>query len=330
MKNYKALFIGIISCVTCGCSVPVGSPISKVITGVTRPFPIINQVGSATVAAMENEDRQNKQIIYEAQRKTREAENKMRQDKYDKMLLALTPEQAESVLKDIDKKWETSDSNEAFSRQNCPSNINFFRKSAEQGNVIAQRLLGTCYRYGEGVAKNETEAFNWYRKAAEQGSAGAQRNLGYLYYTGKGVHQSYANAISWYRKAADQGDTNAQTILGLMYRDGEGVDQSYANAISWLRKAADKGDADAQYNLGYMYYEGKGLAQSNTEATNWWQKAAIQGHADAQQNLRVITGHPRSISSSSSRSYDPIRDHYNSDYIEGQRNLLDWTRTHIP
>ena len=45
----------------------------------------------------------------------------------------------------------------------------WFRKAAEQGNVIAQFNLGELYFYGWGVDQNDTEAARWYRKAAEQG-----------------------------------------------------------------------------------------------------------------------------------------------------------------
>ena len=41
------------------------------------------------------------------------------------------------------------------------------RGRAEKGEADAQRYLGTMYRTGEGVAKDEVEAVKWYRKAAD-------------------------------------------------------------------------------------------------------------------------------------------------------------------
>ncbi|MEI6071793.1 MAG: tetratricopeptide repeat protein [Verrucomicrobiae bacterium] len=61
------------------------------------------------------------------------------------------------------------------------------RKAAEQGDAVAQLLLGVCYGEGKGVAKDAAEAVKWVRKAAEQGLAIAQDALERCYATGKGV-----------------------------------------------------------------------------------------------------------------------------------------------
>lgn len=59
--------------------------------------------------------------------------------------------------------------------------VKWYRKAAEQGSADAQTALGNCYRYGEGVEKNEVEAVTLFRKAAEQGSVDAQVALGKCY-----------------------------------------------------------------------------------------------------------------------------------------------------
>ncbi len=46
--------------------------------------------------------------------------------------------------------------------------------------LIKIRILGFCYEFGEGAAKDLKEAVKFYRLAANQGDAGAQINLGYL------------------------------------------------------------------------------------------------------------------------------------------------------
>ncbi len=40
---------------------------------------------------------------------------------------------------------------------------------AEQGYAVAQAILGSMYYLGNGVTKDDEEAFKWYRKAADQG-----------------------------------------------------------------------------------------------------------------------------------------------------------------
>ncbi len=60
------------------------------------------------------------------------------------------------------------------------------------------------YSNGRGVPKDEVVAVNWFRKSADQGNAQAQRNLGSMYEYGRGVPKSETEAVNWYRKSADQ------------------------------------------------------------------------------------------------------------------------------
>ncbi len=208
----------------------------------------------------------------------------------------------------------------------CAANsegIATWRAAAEQGDVVAQYLLGLAYDTGEGVERDPREAMRWYRKAAEQGDAEAQYNLGLAYDIGEGVERDPREAMRWYRKAAEQGDAEAQYNLGLAYDAGEGVERDPREAMRWYRKAAEqghawaeaklrdeqnrvaaeqaknklaagiakwraaaeRGEAVAQYSLGYSYATGKGVEQDPREAVRWYRKAAEQGHAWAQNNL---------------------------------------------
>ena len=62
-------------------------------------------------------------------------------------------------------------------------------QAAEQGDEIAQFILGDSYDEGEGVIEDDKEAARWYRLAAEQGDVIAQLNLGVRYAEGEGVIQ---------------------------------------------------------------------------------------------------------------------------------------------
>ena len=96
----------------------------------------------------------------------------------------------------------------------------WYRRSAEQGNAIAQRQLAIAYINGEGVQRNANEAVKWYRAAAEQGDVIAQIGLGVSYYRGDGVLQDSAEAAKWYERAAAYGDQNAQGRLADLYARG--------------------------------------------------------------------------------------------------------------
>ena len=55
-----------------------------------------------------------------------------------------------------------------------------------EGDATFQALLGDCYDWGRGVARDAGEAARWYQKAAEQGNAEAQLTLGDMYSGGRG------------------------------------------------------------------------------------------------------------------------------------------------
>ena len=65
----------------------------------------------------------------------------------------------------------------------------------------------------QGVVQDYIKAVEWYQKSAERGNSIAQNNLGYMYENGQGVIQNYTKAIEWYQKAAKQGNTTAKKNL---------------------------------------------------------------------------------------------------------------------
>ena len=154
------------------------------------------------------------------------------------------------------------------------------KKIAEQGDSIAQVLLGEMYDCGFGVELDYEEAVKWYRKSAEQGNPSGQWLLGVMYDCGYGVEQDYEEAVKWYRKSAEQGNSSGQYLLGWMYQRGNGVEQDYEEAVKWYRKSAEQGNPHGQYNLGSKFEQGKGVEQDYEEAVKWYKKAAEKGHPD--------------------------------------------------
>jgi len=98
------------------------------------------------------------------------------------------------------------------------------------------------------LAADYKQAAEWYRKAADQGNIVAQIHLADLYRDGRGVARDMAQAVVWYRKAADLGDSGAQGTLGLLYSVGMGVERDDVEAYYWLcLAAAVKGPNQAKY-----------------------------------------------------------------------------------
>lgn len=144
-----------------------------------------------------------------------------------------------------------------------------FREMAEKGHVNSQARLGSCYAFGQGVARDWDKAVYWWRKAAEAGSAGAQYGLGICYAEGKGVAKDDAQAFRWFLKAAEQGDAAAQHKVGVHYGMGRGVKEDNREAASWFLKSAEQGFALAQVYLATHYRYGRGMPQDTVEAYAW-------------------------------------------------------------
>ena len=79
------------------------------------------------------------------------------------------------------------------------------RQAANQGDAIAQSVLGSRYYDGDLVTKDYQQAVYWYTKAANQGDATAQGGIGDCYLHGHGVEKDCSKALEWYKKAKDNG-----------------------------------------------------------------------------------------------------------------------------
>lgn len=165
--------------------------------------------------------------------------------------------------------------------------MKWYQKAADQGYASAQNMVGRSWD----EERKYEKAVEWYKKAAEQENAYGQCNLGIMYEEGKGVEQSYEKAGEWYKKAAEQGNGDARHglyRLGNMYENGAGVEQSYEKAAKWYQKAAYQGDAVAQFNLGFMYEKGRGVEQSKEKARFWYKESADQGYLLAKNLLEKL------------------------------------------
>ncbi|HEX3091826.1 MAG TPA: tetratricopeptide repeat protein [Candidatus Angelobacter sp.] len=144
--------------------------------------------------------------------------------------------------------------------RNLPEAVNLLRKVAEK-DAAAEDYLGWAYSHGEGVPRNDDEAFNWYRKSAEHGNAMGQANLGFMYENGRGVHKDLAEAAKLFQAAAEQGEGSAQYHLAELYEDGKSVSKDKITAIMWFILAKEAGGRDFMRELhpttkysGFSFY----------------------------------------------------------------------------
>ncbi|KAF7727770.1 hypothetical protein EC973_007001 [Apophysomyces ossiformis] len=123
----------------------------------------------------------------------------------------------------------------------------YFEKSARLGFPSAMSSLAALYRLDQ---QNE-QAIQWYRKAAGLGDVVAQRELGMLYDEGLlGVSQDHAMAFDLLQKAAGQLDAQATLLLGSYYQNGIVVPKETERAIELYLEAGRLG-APVYVFLGY-------------------------------------------------------------------------------
>ncbi len=60
-------------------------------------------------------------------------------------------------------------------------------------------------RQGLGGPQDFEEALRWFRRAAEQGNGGAQNHLGLMYFEGDGIAKDEIEAYKWAYLSAQQG-----------------------------------------------------------------------------------------------------------------------------
>ena len=122
------------------------------------------------------------------------------------------------------------------------------KPKADAGNPSAENRVGEMYEFGQGVKRDEAEAFSWYQKSAAQDYVAAWHNLGRAYNFGVGTEQDYVTAEQWYQKAAKAGDADAMFFLGTLYATEHGQDTRASSdllAYAWLSNAAAKGNSTA-------------------------------------------------------------------------------------
>ena len=94
------------------------------------------------------------------------------------------------------------------------------------------------YETGQGVALDYKQAVFWYRKAAEQGDLMAQSGLGRIYETGQeGVPMDYVEAHKWWSLAAASGEERARRNRNLVERSmtPEQIAEARKRAQLWLK-----------------------------------------------------------------------------------------------
>ena len=102
------------------------------------------------------------------------------------------------------------------------------QECADGGDSEAQWCLGILYQ----LEKDNSTAFDWFKKSADQGNMYAQFELGSCYWFGDGIDENRSLAAEEWTKAVDQGHIDAQFHLSNLYRDGDGVTEDISKSFN--------------------------------------------------------------------------------------------------
>jgi hypothetical protein len=123
---------------------------------------------------------------------------------------------------------------------------------------------GLAYFKGSGVIKDDVKAVEYFSRSANAGNAMAQHDLAYMYSVGQGVEKNDQKAFEWMKKSAEQGNSIAQNDLGVMYGDGRGTPPDVVQSYRWISLSARQGNTQAVKDLEYI--KGRMTHEQITEA----------------------------------------------------------------
>ena len=75
-----------------------------------------------------------------------------------------------------------------------------------------------------------------------------------MYASGEGVSRDDKEAFKWYKKAADNGDVKAQNIIGIFYSEGIGVSKDSDKSLKYLNKSSESGSSHSQLLFACSYF----------------------------------------------------------------------------
>lgn len=174
---------------------------------------------------------------------------------------------------------------EAYKNQDYKTAYTYYLEASNYNHSLAMVYVGYCYRVGEGIKKDLSEAKKWYEKAIELNDPQGYYQLGRLYDFDE---KKYELAAINYKKATDLGHVSSMNHYAYALQYGLGITQDISSAIFYYEKATEKGDRYAPYNLGRIYQEAISVSKDINKAIEYYQLAASRGHAGSCEKLYFI------------------------------------------
>jgi TPR repeat protein len=163
-------------------------------------------------------------------------------------------------------------------------------RSAQQNHGNAQLRIGTFYCRGIGPTSIDySRALEWWKKSSQHDDSGgeADNNIGIIFSNGDGVPKDDTEAFKWYLRGAERGYAKAQHNLALCYEKGEGVIRNNQLAFEWMLRSAQQNDRKALFCVGNYYQNGIGTPVDYLAAIEWWKKA-VENSDPSRDAIKVL------------------------------------------
>ncbi len=198
------------------------------------------------------------------------------------------PSEPKQVFSDSAQSVQEINELRNLSEEEMTAHFSKYLSDAEKGDIIAQYLVGKCFRFGYGTEINDEKAVFWYRRAANHGQPNAQNALANCYLEGAGVEEDHAMALDLYQKAAAQGDNVAMLQLGRCYDFGWGTEIDERKAFELYEEAYANGNNEALRFLANDLYYGIGVEEDKEKGFEYFGTAALLDDVLAQKHLAWI------------------------------------------
>lgn len=126
-------------------------------------------------------------------------------------------------------------------------------------------VIGTFYKKGFGVEKDENKSFELFNSASEKDDISGHFELGECYYNGIGIQKDYKKALYYYQLAANKGLNIALCTLAEYFKNSK----NKRKAFNYYKKAAKSGFVQSQYYLAKCYNNKK---RNTKKALSWLKK----------------------------------------------------------
>jgi TPR repeat protein len=147
--------------------------------------------------------------------------------------------------------------------------VEAYRYAAEKGHTGSRWALANMYAYGDGVAKNDMEAFKIYNEIAAQGVEPGSEDTGFFVNALLSLANYYRRGIPdspvkpdlsqarqlYFQVASTFGVAEAQFQLAKMILAGEGGTSNIQQAKKWLNQARKNGHTGAMSVFGNVLFE---------------------------------------------------------------------------